>query len=316
MPHNVLNPRRIYLRNIALLTLIACGQFCYASDVLNPGEHFANVNGVRLWFRVAGHGPILIIQAPGWGPASPLLQRYLAPLEHSFTMVYYDPRGSGKSSRPAQEIKMSTLDMADDLEGFRSYLGLDKIAVLGHSHGAQIAAIFAAKHPDRVSHLILACGGIPKRDTPDFDAELDKTYDRLSIDPHYADAVKAMRGPSPQTDEEFGTWFDRAAPLYWHDISKAKALASLPGIDPWANAANSKADKQVSFDLVSDLKKLSAPALIVGGKDDFTVSRSELEALKTAITHSRLVFLENSGHFLMIEEPESFAKVVTDFLRE
>jgi len=340
MPHNIVHSSRAF-RNLALLTLsliqaqsgalriwrncglaallcslFACGQFSQASDVLNPGEHFANVNGVRLWYRVAGHGPILIIQAPGWGPASPLLQRYAAPLERSFTMVYYDPRGSGKSSRPAQESKMSTVDMADDLEGFRNYLGLNKIALLGHSHGAQIAAIFAARHPDRISRLVLVTGGFPKRDTPDFDTELQKTFDRLSKDPHYADAVKAMRGPAPQTDQEFGTWFDRTAPIYWHDVSKAKALASLPGIDSWASAANSKADSQVAFDLSEDLKKLSAPALIIGGKDDFNIAHAELEALKSTIPHSRLVVLENSGHFPMVEVPDSFTKVVTDFLQQ
>jgi pimeloyl-ACP methyl ester carboxylesterase len=316
MANDAPHAHRFYLASVALLTLIACVPLLRASDGLSPGEHFATVNGVRLWYRVAGHGPVLIIQAPGWGPASPLLQRYLAPLERSFTMVYYDPRGSGKSSRPTQESKMSTLDMADDLEGFRSYLGLDKIAVLGHSHGAQIAAIFAAKHPDHVSRLILACGGIPKRDTPDFDAELQGTYDRLSKDPRYADAAKAMREPPPQTEEEFGKWFDRTAPFYWHDVSNAKALASLPDFDTWANTANSKADNQVSFDLTADLKKLSAPALIIGGKDDLTISHSELEALKTIIQHSRLVILENTGHFPMIEVPDSFTSVVTDFLRK
>ena len=92
---------------------------------------------------------------------------YLAPLEPSFTVVYYDPRGSGKSSRPTQESKMSTLYMADDLEGFRSYLGLDKIPVLGHSHGAQIAAIFTAKHPDRVSHLIFVTRGLSQERHPE-----------------------------------------------------------------------------------------------------------------------------------------------------
>ena len=188
--------------------------------------------------------------------------------------------------------------------------------MLGHSHGAQIAAIFAAKHPDRISHLILVTGGFPKKDTPEFDAELQKTYDRLSKDPHYADAVKAMREPSSQTDEGVQSWFDRTAPIYWHDVSKAKALASLPGIDTWAMAANSKADNQISFDLTADLKKLSAPALIIGGKDDFNIAHSELEALKTTIPHSRLIVLEKSGHFPMIEVPDSFIRVVRDFLRQ
>ena len=77
VPGRTLRLRKNLTLAALLCLLIACGQFSHASDVLNTGEHFADVNGVRLWYRVAGHGPILVIQAPGWGPASPLLQRYL-----------------------------------------------------------------------------------------------------------------------------------------------------------------------------------------------------------------------------------------------
>jgi len=354
MPHNLLHRCRVYFRNLALLalrvsrsisnqtgdpgtleprvrqhtrivekrrlaalllSLIACAQFSHASDVLNPGEHFANVNGVRLWYKVAGHGPILIIQAPGWGPGSTLLQRNLSPLEQSFTVVYFDPRGSGKSSRPAQDTQMSTLDMANDLEAFRSYLSLGKISVLGHSHGGQIAAVFAAKHPDRVSHLILVAAPPPKNPTPEYDAESKKIYDRLAQDPRYADAVKAVQEPY-DTGEEFSVRFKRTAPLYWHDESKASALQGLPPIDMWAAASNGKSDSQVSYDLVPDLKKLSAPVLIIEGKDDLITPLFEQEVFKTNIPHSRLVIFEESGHFPFIEEPDKFFAVVTDFLRQ
>ena len=99
MANDALHAHRVYLASIAVLTVIACVPLLRASDVLSPGEHFATVNGVRLWYRVAGHGPVLVIQAPGWGPTSALLQRFLVPLERNLTVVYFDPRGSGKSSR-------------------------------------------------------------------------------------------------------------------------------------------------------------------------------------------------------------------------
>jgi pimeloyl-ACP methyl ester carboxylesterase len=148
-------------------------------------------------------------------------------LESSFTVVYYDPRGSGKSARPAQDTQMATLVMADDLEALRDYLGLERIAVLGHSHGGQIASAFAAKHPDRVSRLVLVTAVPPKNPTPEIDAELKKTYDRLADSPRYADAVKASREDFPNTDEGMVNWFKRTAPFYWHDVSKASALEGL-----------------------------------------------------------------------------------------
>ena len=59
---------RAYLANIVLFALVACALPLHATNALTPGEHFANVNGVHLWYRVAGHGPLLIVQVPGWGP--------------------------------------------------------------------------------------------------------------------------------------------------------------------------------------------------------------------------------------------------------
>lgn len=303
---------RVYL---SVLTLVACALPLQASTALSSGEHIASVNGVRLWYRVAGHGPLLIVQAPGWGPASGVLQRFLAPLEQTLTVLYFDPRGSGKSSRPAQDTHMSTLDMADDLEALRSYLGLEKIAVLGHSHGGNIAAVFAARHPDHVSRLVLVTAKPPKNPTPEIDAELNKLYDGVANTPRYADAVKATREDIPPTPDGFMTAFKRELPLYWHDVAKADALQGLP-IDSWAMAANSKSDSQASFDLVADLKKLSAPTLIIEGKDDLVVPHFVQEGLRAAIPHSRLVTFEQSGHFPMVEEQDKFTQVVSDFIRQ
>ena len=315
MANDAPHVHRVYLASIAVLTLIACVPLLRASDVLSPGEHFATVNGVRLWYRVAGHGPVLVIQAPGWGPTSALLQRFLVPLERNLTVVYFDPRGSGKSSRPTKDTQMSSLDMADDLEAFRSYLGLDKVAVLGHSHGGEIACVFAAKHPEHVSRLVLVSAVPPKNPTPEIDAEQKKIYDGLAGTPRYADAVKASREEPPTTAEAFQHWFQRMGPFYWHDVTKAQALEGLP-IDAWAQSAFGKSENQVTFDLVADLKKLSAPTLIIEGKDDLIAPHFVQEGLRNSIPHSRLVVFEQSGHFPMIEEQDKFTQVVSDFVRE
>jgi proline iminopeptidase len=139
-------------------------------------------------------------------------QRFLAPLARTLTVLYFDPRGSGKSSRPAQDTPMSTLDMADDLEALRSYLGQAKIAVLGHSHGGEIAAVFSARHPDHVSRLVLVTAKPPKNPTPEIDAEMNKLYDGVANTPRYANAVKATREDVPPTPDGFMTAFKRELP--------------------------------------------------------------------------------------------------------
>jgi hypothetical protein len=53
---------------------------------LSPGQHFAALEGIRLAYRVSGHGPILVEQSVGWGAGSGYLQLGLKPLEQHFTV--------------------------------------------------------------------------------------------------------------------------------------------------------------------------------------------------------------------------------------
>src|SRR5271157_4802804 len=108
-------------------------------DQLRAGDRHAEVNGVSFSYSVIGTGPLLVIQAPGWGIGSSYLRGGLSPLAEHFTLLFYDTRGSGQSGRPADAKQMSTSDMVDDLEQLRHYWGLDSMALMGHSHGGAIA---------------------------------------------------------------------------------------------------------------------------------------------------------------------------------
>ena len=69
-------------------------------------------------------------------------------------LVYVDYRGTGRSERMAPE-NYTLENTIDDLEALREHLGLERIAVLGHSHGGILAMPFTLKYPQSVSHLIL-----------------------------------------------------------------------------------------------------------------------------------------------------------------
>src|SRR5258708_3305981 len=128
---------------------------------LPPGEHLVAVNGVKLHCIVSGRGPLLVVQAPGWGIGSTYLRNGLAPVEDQFTLLFYDPRGSGKSTRPTSETQMSTSDMVEDLEQMRRYWGLKSINVLGHSNGGSIALGYAERYPDHLEKLIVVNSCLP-----------------------------------------------------------------------------------------------------------------------------------------------------------
>lgn len=309
-------PTRLHLV-VLLLMLLAYGHDSRASDALSAGEHQANINDVSLSYRVSGKGPILVVQAPGWGIGSEYLRRTLAPLEQNFTLVYYDTRGSGHSSRPKDTTKMSTIDMADDLDALRKWLGLSTVTVLGHSHGGEIAAAFASKYPEHVRRLILVDSVPPKNPDDSSDSKVTELHDRLAKDPRFTDAIKAVREPGiPDTPEDMAKLLGRLTPLYWHDSRKSSALANLPPVETWAGAALDKADDRKPFDLLPGLKQLAVPVLIVVGKEDYIVPVFLQDEFQQNVPRARFVVFEQSGHFPWIEESDKFFDLIRSFLRE
>ena len=108
--------------------LVACTSAHAAEEPspLSQGSHDVAIGEIRLHYVVEGHGPVVFVASPGWGSGMGYLRRGLAPLEAHLTLVHMDMRGSGASTRPADRTHMSQSVMADDIEGLRSFLGLER----------------------------------------------------------------------------------------------------------------------------------------------------------------------------------------------
>lgn len=136
---------------LGIFALIPHSAFGGGSDSkLTIGPHDAQLADVRLHYVVAGHGPLVLVSSPGWGYGSLYLQRGLTPLQERFTLLYIDTRGSGGSTRPEDGRKMGTAVMADDIDRLRSYLQLDSIDLIGHSH--------RGRHRSRLRGTLSAAG--------------------------------------------------------------------------------------------------------------------------------------------------------------
>ena len=116
-------------------------------------------DGVSLAFTVAGDGPALVF-AP-WVPFSnlrmewqnPLLHQVFEQLAQELTLVHYDGRGTGHSQRDVTDLSLEA--MVSDLEAVIDRLNLDRLILFGYWRSGLEAIVYAADHPDRVSHLIL-----------------------------------------------------------------------------------------------------------------------------------------------------------------
>src|SRR5689334_23140613 len=112
-------------------------------------------DGRTLGWRAVGSGPLLLCHPGGPGSSSAYFGN-LPLLASERTLLLLDPRGTGASDRPADPAAYDLEQYAADIEAVREHLALDRIDLLGHSHGGFVAMTWAGTHPERVGRLVLA----------------------------------------------------------------------------------------------------------------------------------------------------------------
>jgi proline iminopeptidase len=318
------------MRNLAawiLFAIVLSGE-AYASNRnprvesnLSAGEHVVVVNDVRLWYFVAGSGPLIVVQCPGWGIGSEYLRNGLAPLLSHFTMVFYDTRGSGHSSRPADASTITVSQMADDLEALRQHWGLSAMTLFGHSWGGGIALAYSMRYPMRVEKLIVVGSSIPGFDYSQMSQEFHRQWVEAKSDPRFAEAMAALEAdPAVHDDEQYRTELLREWPWMFFNPTEAmpRFLKTAPGLaSAWTwNAwhANFARDQSVLRPKLN-LGSVSARTLILNGREDRVCPVGGAEYLHSGIQASKLRVFERSGHLPWIEVPQEFFGEVLKFLK-
>ena len=284
---------------------------------LATGEHQVIINGVRLWYRVAGtgSGPPLVFLHGGPGQGSQTFARFAGPaLEARNRMIYLDQRGSGRSEKHWKKEYSLPL-MVDDLEQLRRAWGVERMALVGHSFGTVLALEYAAKHSERVSHLVLAGAVV------DFPAAIDVQCARLAkTDPAtYAKAVAALPAGSTQRCHVF------AAPRKVIDDAMYPDPAVMKMVDDTDASDGMFNDGQISGALFKqgllDYRfrhgaRLTMPVLVIAGGADYQAVIEPLRPFVAGLRRARLIEYPGRGHFMFVEDPQRFARDVTAFVRE
>lgn len=257
---------------------------------MTTGLHDAQFTDIRLHYVAAGHGPLVFITSPGWGPGSLYLQKGLSPLEEQFTLLFLDTRGSGGSSRPTDSAKMSTAVMADDMDRLRDYLGIDSIMLMGHSHGGAIALDYAERYPTRLRKLV-------SLDAEELDDRADNaTREFLRLwrdDPRYRSAIEAMNDSPPlDTDDNFSKLLETMLSLYFSDpdsyLSDFAKTSEGMYFSVYANNAQEAADKLSLRKQSKEHDKVRARTLILSGTVDWVCPSEVSERIHAGIRGSTL----------------------------
>ena len=129
------------------------------------GQAFEH-GGVKIWYTVMGkpeRTPLIVANGgPGFDHEYLLCSDVWNYFAQYRQVVFYDQRGDGRSTPLPDSATCTLADQIADLEALRDHLGFARIELLGHSWGGYLAMAYAARHPDRIAHLIICDSAAPR----------------------------------------------------------------------------------------------------------------------------------------------------------
>ncbi len=284
-------------------------------------EGFVDLPGVRVFWRSVGRGDPLLVLHGGPALSHEYLYPGLAPLQDVARVVFFDQRGSGRSSKPV-DLRYDMEAMAGDVEGVRAALGLGRVNLLGFSFGGMLAQEVALRYPDSVRRLIIAGAG---PSGADINRRLREV--RAAASPRAREVVERFEARGPFTGDSYPADYAAAADEAYRAFSFHTLKGPPPEVanvldhlsfDVYREIWGDRGEFQVTgtlrdWDRLEDLRKISVPTLILLGRYDLTSVETARE-MGRRIPMSRVVVFEESGHFMYLEEPEKFLSSVRAFL--
>jgi proline iminopeptidase len=264
------------------------------------------INGARLFYTTVGSGDPCLTMHGGLGLDHTHLHPWLDPLGDRLRLVFYDHRGNGRSERTALET-LTFEQFSADAEALRQQLGLGKVVLLGHSNGGFIALDYALRYPESISRLIL----ISTAPAVDYWPEIRENMRRRGAT---AEMIESFESGDWTTDAELEAHVDLVGHLNFAATNEHLGRDVLRETIYSAYARSAAFDLLQSYDVEPRLGEISAPTLIVVGREDVFTPISQAERLHRAITASELVVIENAGHFNYAEQPDAFFGAVRSWL--
>jgi 2-hydroxymuconate-semialdehyde hydrolase len=260
-----------------------------------------DVAGIATNVHVDGDGPpVLLLHGSGPGVTAWANWRLTLPvLGRHFRVVAPDIVGFGFTERPA-DVTYDLATWTAHAVGVLDALGIERAHVVGNSFGGALALSLAIRHPGRVDRLVLMGSvGVPFAITPGLDAVWG-----------YEPSIEAMEG--------LLHLFAHDPALIGPDLARLRYEASVrPGVQE-AYRAMFPAPRQRALDAmthpVEDIAAITAPTLIVHGREDQVIPVQNALDLLGLIEDAQLHVFGRCGHWTQIEQAAGFTDLVTDFL--
>jgi pimeloyl-ACP methyl ester carboxylesterase/DNA-binding CsgD family transcriptional regulator len=253
-------------------------------------------DGVRIAHGTVGKGPSLV-KAANWlshleyDLESPVWRHWIAELSRGHAFLRYDARGCGLSDWDVPELTFE--GWVRDLETVVDAAGVERFPLLGLSQGGAIAIAYTARHPERVSHLVLhgayARGPLKRNPTPLQRKEAEMMIELAALgwgkeNPAFRQFFTSLFIPEGTPEQQ--RWWNRLEQVTTSPANAARFMAVLNEIDVTALAP-----------------RVSCPTLVLHAARDARVPFEEGRLVASLVPGARFVPIESSNHVLLEHEP-------------
>lgn len=253
-------------------------------------------DGVRIAYGSTGSGPPLV-KAANWlthlrfDSTSAVWRHWVRDLSRRSRLVRYDERGCGMSDWDVEDVSFDA--WVRDLESVVEHLGVRRFALLGISQGGAVAASYAARHPDRVSHLVLY-GAFPLGRRVRARSEEEQRDAAIMLD-----LLEAGWG---REDSPFGSMF---ASQFMPEGSPEQWAAFVEVQRRTTSAHNAKRLMSMSqdIDVTEVAPAVTVPTLVLHATRDRRVPIEQGQLFADLIPGATFVPLESHNHILLGDEP-------------
>ena len=262
-------------------------------------DQFAEVAGTQIHYEALGEGTAVILIHTGFSHQG-LWVDQIGPFASRHRVIVYDVRGWGQTADPPGQFSDH-----DDLRGLLDHLDIARASLVGFSGGGRIALDFALVYPEMVDKLVLVGTGLGGYEwtwagiADEREAGRD-AYKRGDLERAAQLWTQSwVDGPSRPSEQMDPVVRSRAYDMVLHNTGTPVGDGERQEIDP---------------PVIDRLGDIQAPALVVVGEHDTPDIHAIGELLMAGLPNAHLVEMNDVGHFLIMEQPHEFTRIVLDFL--
>jgi len=274
-------------------------------------------DGARLYYERVGTGrPTLIV------PGRLFLARDLAPLARGHTVIVYDMRNRGRSSRVEDGNLLTIQKDVEDLEAVRRHFGVDRFVPVGYSYLGFMVVLYAMAHPERVERLV-QLGPVPRR----FGTRYPESLTHVDTVP-VVDSAAAARIDSLERTEWARTHQRELCEESWSVFSRRLVghpdrAGRLPNPCDMENEWPASLGRHLEhhFGAIQHLDipweqlgKVKAPVLTIHGTWDRNAPYAGGREWAMMLPNARLVTVEGAAHQLTVDAPEIVLPAIEEFV--